>query len=145
MDVFTDVNPLFVINNESGWYEGWMIHDITVPAVAAPRPDGHAQFGMLTERDAQMLKGMGTGNNVPGNIFTVDGRAPHFPKVSDHFPDVQTNVVPLHVSMGAYNAMQQSDAHSYWEVQLPRDELGAPALRVTDYRRTSGRFRQGSR
>ena len=34
-DVFTDISPLFVINNESGWYEGWMIHDITVPAVAA--------------------------------------------------------------------------------------------------------------
>jgi len=25
-DVFIDINPLFVINNESGWYEGWMIH-----------------------------------------------------------------------------------------------------------------------
>src|SRR6516165_11800728 len=23
-DVFTDISPLFVINNESGWYEGWM-------------------------------------------------------------------------------------------------------------------------
>jgi hypothetical protein len=115
MDVFTDISPLFVINNESGWYEGWMIHDLTVPAVAAPRRDGHAQFGTLTEGDAKMLKGMGTGNNVPGNTFTVDGRAPHFPKASDHFSEVQTNVVPLHVSMGAYNAMQQSDVHSYWE------------------------------
>jgi hypothetical protein len=115
IDIFTDISPLFVINNESGWYEGWMIHDLTVPAVAAPRPDGHAQFGMLTERDAALLKGMGTGNNVPGNAFTVDGRAPHFPKASDHFPEVQTNVVPLHVSMGAYNAMQQSDVHAYWE------------------------------
>jgi hypothetical protein len=36
-DVFTDISPLFVINNESGWYEGWMIHDITVPTVAKPR------------------------------------------------------------------------------------------------------------
>jgi len=115
IDVFTDIHPLFVINNESGWYEGWMIHDLTVPAVAAPRPDGHAQFGMLTEADAKLLKGMGTGNNVPGNTFTVDGRALHFPKATDHFPDLQTNVVPLHVSMGAYNAMQQSDVHSYWE------------------------------
>jgi len=26
-----------------------------------------------------MLKKMGTGNNVPAHIFTVDGRAPHFP------------------------------------------------------------------
>ena len=115
IDIFTDIHPLFVINNESGWYEGWMIYDITVPAVAPPRADGHAQFGMLTDRDAQLLKRMGAGNNVPGNIFTIDGRAPQFPSASDHFPNVQTNVVPLHVSMGAYNAMQQSDVHSYWE------------------------------
>jgi hypothetical protein len=115
IDVFIDINPLFVINNESGWYEGWMIHDITVPAVAAPRPDGHAQFGTLTQRDAAILQRMGTGNNAAGNIFTVDGQAPHFPSASDHFPDVQTNVVPLHVSMGACNAQEQSDAHCYWE------------------------------
>jgi hypothetical protein len=114
-DVFTDISPLFVINNESGWYEGWMIHDITVPSVAPPRPDGHAQFGTITARDAEILKRMGSGNNVPGHLFTVDGQAPHFPSASDHFPDRQTNVVPLHVSMGTYNAMQQSDAHSYWE------------------------------
>jgi len=115
-DVFTDISPLFVINNESGWYEGWMIHDITVAPIAAPRKDGHAQFGTITDRDSAILRTMGTGNNAKaGNIFTVDGNAPHFPSASDHFPDVQTNVVPLHVSMGASNAMQQSDAHSYWE------------------------------
>jgi hypothetical protein len=114
-DVFTDISPLFVINNESGWYEGWMIHDITVPNVAAPRKDGHAQFGTITQRDAEILKRMGTGNNVAGNIFTVDGQAPHFPSASDHFPDKQTNVVPINESMGAYNAYQQSDVHSYWE------------------------------
>ena len=33
---------MFVINNESGWYEDWMIHDITVAPVGNPRPDGHA-------------------------------------------------------------------------------------------------------
>jgi hypothetical protein len=114
-DVFTDISPLFVINNESGWYEGWMIHDITVPDVAAPRKDGHAQFGTITRRDAEILARMGTGNNVRGHVFTVDGRAPHLPSVSDHFPDVQTNVVPINESMGAYNAFQQSDVHSYWE------------------------------
>ena len=114
-DVFTDISPLFVINNESGWYEGWMIHDITVPEVAAPRKDGQAQFGTITKADADILKRMGSGNNVPGHIFTMDGRTPHFPSASDHFPDVQTNVVPIHESMGAYNALQQSDTHSYWE------------------------------
>ena len=114
-DVFTDISPLFVINNESGWYEGWMIHDLTVPTVAPPRGDGHAQFGTITQQDAEILKRMGTGNNVPGHLFTVDGTAPHFPSATDHFPDRQPNVVPLQVSMGTYNAMQQSDAHSYWE------------------------------
>jgi hypothetical protein len=114
-DVFTDISPLFVINNESGWYEGWMIYDITVPAVAAPRRDGHAQFGTITQRDAEILARMGTGNNVPGHTFTVDGQAPHLPSASDHFPDIQTNVVPINESMGAYNAYQQSDVHSYWE------------------------------
>jgi hypothetical protein len=39
----------------------------------------------------------------------------HFPSQFDHFPDAQTNVVPIQESMGAYNAMQQSDVHSYWE------------------------------
>src|SRR6266850_2818535 len=114
-DVFTDISPLFVINNESGWYEGWMIHDITVPPVAPPRPGGRAAFGTITAGDAEILKRMGAGNNVPGHIFTVDGRAPHFPSASDKFPNSQSNVVPIHVSMGTYNAMQQADAHSYWE------------------------------
>ena len=117
IDVFTDLGPLFVINNESGWYEGWMIHDITVPNVAPPRSDGTgaASFGTITADDATALQAMGTGNNVPGNVFTTDGQAVHFPSASDHFPDVQTNVVPLQESMGAYNAMEQSDVHSYWE------------------------------
>jgi hypothetical protein len=115
IDIFTDISVLFVINNESGWYEGWMIHDVVVPQVADPRSDGHAQFGTITQEDADRLARMGSGNNVPGATFTVDGNAPHFPNPGDHFPDVQTNVVPIQLSMGAYNSMQQSDAHSYWE------------------------------
>ncbi len=115
IDMFTDISYLFVINNESGWYEGWMIHDLVVPPVAAPRPDGHAQFGKITAADAATLKTMGTGHNVPDVIFTMDGNAVHFPRGSDHFPDVQTNVVPIQLSLGAYNAMQQADVHSYWE------------------------------
>ena len=115
-DVFTDISGLFVINNESGWYEGWMIHDPTVPTVnATPRHDGHAQFGAILPTDAAMLKQMGTGNNVPGATFTIDGKTPHFPSASDHFPNVQSNTVPLYVSMGAYNCLQQSDCHAYWE------------------------------
>src|SRR5713101_6833962 len=115
IDIFTDIRGLFVINNESGWYEGWMIHDLRVADVAPPDAHGHAQFGTITTADAARLAAMGTGNNVPGHFFTVDGKAPHFPSPSDHFPDRVTNVVPLQLSMGAYNCLQQADCHSYWE------------------------------
>jgi len=115
IDVFTDISPLFVINNESGWYEGWMIHDLTVPAIAPPRKDGHAQFGTITAQDAAKLKAMGHYHNVPGALFTLDGNDVRFPSKSDHFPEKQSNVVPIQESMGAYNSFQQSDAHSYWE------------------------------
>jgi hypothetical protein len=115
IDIFTDIRGLFVINNESGWYEGWMIHDLRVADVAAPDSKGHPKFGTITAQDAAALAAMGTGNNTPGHFFTVDGREPHFPAPSDHFPDKVTNVVPLYLSMGAYNALQQSDAHAYWE------------------------------
>jgi hypothetical protein len=116
IDIFTDISGLFVINNESGWYEGWMIHDLVVPAVATPRTDGTgAQFGTLTAEDAAALAAIGAGNNVPGHLFTLDGNAPRFPGASDHFPDQQANVVPVQLSMGAYNSLQQSDSHSYWE------------------------------
>jgi hypothetical protein len=115
IDVFTDISNLFVINNESGWYEGWMIHDLTVPNVAPPRPDGHAQFGTITHEDAAKLAAMGSGQNVPGHTFTMDGRAVHLPSGSDHFPDRQTNIVPIQLSMGAFNCLQQADCHNYWE------------------------------
>ena len=116
IDVFTDISGLFVINNESGWYEGWMIHDLTVaPVNATPRRDGHAQFGVILPADAAILKQMGSGNNVPGNVFTLDGKAFHLPGPGDHFPDRQSNVVPIYLSMGTYNSLQQMDAHAYWE------------------------------
>jgi hypothetical protein len=120
IDIFTDISGLFVINNESGWYEGWMIHDLVVPKVAPPRKDGHAQFGTMTTADAAAIAKLGghqnvPGQNVPGNLFTTDGEKVHFPSPTDHFPDKQSNVVPLFLSMGAYNCLQQSDCHSYWE------------------------------
>ena len=115
IDVFTDLSSLFVINNESGWYEGWMIHDLTVPDAAPPRASGRAQFGKLTDADVKALAKLGKGNNKPGATFTMDGKMPQPPTAHDHFPDVQTNLVPIQESMGAYNAMQQSDVHSYWE------------------------------
>ena len=115
IDIFTDISGLFVINNEAGWYEGWMIQDIPVPAIAAAKADGTSQFGKVTPADAAVLAAMGDGNNVPGRIFTVDGKAARFPGAGDRFPDLGKNTIAHPVSMGAYNAMQQSDVHSYWE------------------------------
>ena len=115
IDVFTDISGLFVINNESGWYEGWMIHDLKVAPIAAPHAGGRPQFGTITASDAAALAAVGTHHNVPGEIFTVDGNPVHFPSITDHFPDRQTNVVPIQLSMGAWNTLQQSDGHAYWE------------------------------
>ena len=116
IDVFTDISPLFVINNESGWYEGWMIHDLRVASVEPkPRADGHAQFGTILPSDAASLKALGTGANTPGRLFTQDGNPPHAPNAADHFPDKQTNLVSLYLSMGTYNSQQQGDTHPYWE------------------------------
>src|SRR5690242_16910323 len=107
VDMFTDISGLFVINNESGWYEGWMIHDLIVPRVAPPRADGHAQFGTMTAADASAIWMMGDHNNVPGKFFTTDGKEVHIPSMKDHFPDKQSNLVGLSLSMGAYNCTQQ--------------------------------------
>ncbi len=113
VDMFTDISGLFVINNESGWYEGWMIHDVVVPEVGEDA--GKATFGKITLADARALQRMGYGNNVPGHVFTTDGNVVRVPSSSDRFPDAQANTVALPVSTGAFNAHQQSDLHAYWE------------------------------
>ncbi len=115
IDMFTDISGLFVINNESGWYESWMIHDLRVPPVAPPLPDGRARYGTMTPADAAALAAMGSGNNGPGRIFTVDGNAVRFPSAGDVFPTAQGNTVAFPVSVGSFNSLQQSDAHQYWE------------------------------
>ena len=118
IDIFMDFSGLFVINNESGWYEGWMISDLRVPRVAAPRPDGKAQFGTITQADYNAISARGSHNNAQiGNIFTGDGNAPRMGSKNDLFPvpERQPNTVPHPVSMGAFNASQQSDVHAYWE------------------------------
>jgi hypothetical protein len=112
IDIFTDLSGLFVINNESGWYEGWLMWDLRVPAVATPLADGRARFGTMTPADAAALAAMGTGNNVPGHLFTLDGTAVRFSNAGGTIPG---NTVGLPVSIGTFNAQQQSDVHAYWE------------------------------
>ncbi len=92
-----DFSGLFIINNESGWYEGWMISDIRVPRVAPPRPDGSAQFGTITQADFNAIAARGSGNNrVIGNIFTADGNAPRIGSVTDIFPIPERQPTPSH-------------------------------------------------
>ena len=116
VDMFTDISGLFVINNESGWYEGWMIHDVTVPKTAAPRADGHAAFGTITAADAQKLADDGHGQQHAGPHLH-DGRAEAALPLgaATTGPTKVSNTLPLQLSLGAYNAAQQSDLHSYWE------------------------------
>src|SRR4029077_7623544 len=73
------------------------------------------QFGMITQDDVTALQAMGGGNNVPTHVFTRDGIPPRRQSAGVHSPDVQSNVVPIMLSMGAYTCLQQSDCHSYWE------------------------------
>jgi hypothetical protein len=149
IDVFTDISLLFVINNESGWYEGWMIYDVVVPDVATARSDGHAQFGKITAADAAALAKMGSGQNQPGKRLTTDGNAAHAPSGTDKFPQVQSNVVPVQLSMGAYNSLQQSDAHAYWEFNYttnwvhPLYELPFTGGFPADFGRAPNAFEQG--
>jgi hypothetical protein len=110
IDMFTDISGLFVINNESGWYEGWMLHDLRVPSIAEPLLGGRAQFGTMTPADAAVLGAIGTGNNVPGNFFTLDGNPVRFASAT-----IPGNTVGISMSVGAFNSQQQSDVHAYWE------------------------------
>jgi hypothetical protein len=142
IDVFTDIDPLFVINNESGWYEGWMIHDLQVAPVGPPRPDGHALFGMLLQADADAIRAIGDHNNVLGRLFTTDGKIVRLPSEADHFPEIQGNTVPIFLSMGAYNAMQQSDVHSYWEFNYTTNWV-FPLYELPNTGGIPGTFEQG--
>src|SRR5438445_12171107 len=92
-----------------------MILELKVAEVAAAGSDRHSSFGTIRQADADALRAVGSGHNIAGRYFTTDGNAVHFPAATDRFPTSQTNVVSIFLSMGAMNAMQQSDVHGYWE------------------------------
>jgi hypothetical protein len=73
----------------------------------------------MTAEDAAAITRLGTGNDVPGNIFSTDGLPTPTPK----------NRVKIYLSMGAWNALQQSDAHSYWEFN-PYTNWVAPPIEL---------------
>ncbi len=119
VDIFTDISGLFVINNEAGWYEGWLIRDLTVPTVIAELDaQGVNPWGTMTQADYDALRARSAeGANKPGDIFTLDGQPVRFPSAEDDFANgVQGNTVGFPVSIGAFNSLQQSDVHAYWEL-----------------------------
>src|SRR2546425_59849 len=130
IDVFTDIDPLFVINNESGWYEGWMIHDLTVPNIAPPRSDGTgaATFATITAADAAALESMGAGSNVPGSIFTMDGPGRALPECVG---SLSRRADQRRAPSGEYGGIQRHAAERralILGVQLPGNELDPSPL-----------------
>jgi len=129
IDIFTDVCGLRVINNESGWYEGWLIHDLVVPSVAADS-NGAPTFGHITQADSDMIAALGAGHNVAGQTFTKDGR---------DVSELGGNTVTVVVSLGAWNTLQGEDGHAYWELNsytnwtFPLYEIVATGGQLADY------------
>ncbi|MDB6033736.1 MAG: hypothetical protein JWM16_4074 [Verrucomicrobiales bacterium] len=135
-DFFTDVAGIGPIQNESGWYEGWLIHDLVVPAVAAANTNGSATAGSITADDATALTSLGTGNNVPGAVFTLDGNVPTAATNTGQggisttnaastnmtaSPVPSFNTIAVYVSAGTFNALQRNDAHAYKQINRYTD------------------------
>ncbi len=113
--VYVDIAGLQPAMAEGGAYELLALYNTLVPPIAAPRPDGRAQFGTITPDDAVILARQGTGNNVPGNIYTLGGEAPRFYSPSDVWPTSGSNIVTFPVNCGMFNALASGDAHAYFE------------------------------
>ncbi len=118
VDMFTDISGLFVINNEAGWYEGWLIRDLTIPTEIAPLDSLSVNpWGTLTQEDFDALPRNEEGVNQLGTIFAMNGNAVRLPSKDDVFADGNIgNTVGFPVSIGSFNALQQSDVHAYWEL-----------------------------
>ncbi|MDP2345318.1 MAG: hypothetical protein Q8O67_30520 [Deltaproteobacteria bacterium] len=103
VELFTDVCGVAVINNESGWYEGWLISDVLIPEVRDADDAGRAPFGFMTQADADALLASGP-DRLAGTVLTDDGLV----AAADF-----ANVVSVPVSLGSWNALQGADAHAY--------------------------------
>jgi hypothetical protein len=78
-DVFTDIRGLFVINNESGWYEGWMIHDLRVAdVVGEPDTKGGENSDQRKHDSPTCEPPWGRPTTPPGTSSPSMENAPHF-------------------------------------------------------------------
>ena len=139
IDIFTDISGLFVINNESRLVRGL---DDPRPRRAAdrratagrPRAFGTMTHGGRRRRSPRWA----SGNNVPGHVFTdrrQRGAASRAPRITSRTGDATSCRCQL--SMGAYNCLQQSDCHAYWEFNEYTNWV-FPAVRAAVHRRRSG-------
>ena len=74
-------------------------------------------FGTITEADADGDRShRRSSQRSRGDLHDRWRRRRACPTPPTTFPTVQSNLVPLQLSLGAYNCLQQSDCHSYWEL-----------------------------
>jgi hypothetical protein len=66
---------LFVINNESGWYEGWMIHDLRSRGWRRRAPTATRSSGRSSRRTPSGWRRW-LGPQPGRQVFTTDGEAP---------------------------------------------------------------------
>jgi len=133
--------------NESGWYEGWMIHDLTVPQVNAnaSRRRPCAVWAPILQAGCRRSEGNGEWGIISrANIFTMDGNAVHFPsRVRIISPRCSDQRCPdLREQWGALQTPCNSrDVHSYWEFNYTGDQLGSirfmNCLSPVDFRTSS--------
>ena len=93
-----------------------MIHDLDVPRIAPPRAGGRAQFGTMTAADAEAIAAMGEHHNAAGQACSRSTARPCTCRArAIDFRAGRAMSCRCPLSMGAYNCLQQSDCHAYWE------------------------------
>jgi hypothetical protein len=138
VDYFTDVCGVQPVQSESGWYEGWLVHDLKVPPVADAqgRPiqiapgAGSVTTSLITQADADRLAEMGEGENVPGQLFTVDGLPPKNGTLGQTTSGGEANVLSVFVSLGTWNALRGEDAHAYFRLDQQTNWVAPPNERA---------------
>ena len=140
IDIFTDIRGLFVINNESGWYEGWMIHDLRVAPVARPRRDGHAPVRDDHRRGRRAAAPDGAGNNVPRALLHRRRQGAALPEPERSLPGAGDQRRADPAQHGRVQLAPAVGRAQLLGVQLP-DELDPPALRAAVRRRLPGPIR----
>ena len=139
IDIFTDISGLFVINNEIG-----LVRRLDDPRPRACRTSprrgrtGTPSSATMTSADADAIAAMGSRNNVPGRLFTVDGKPAHLPRADDHFPDKSDERRSGPAQHGRLQLRCSSPTPLVLGVQ-PVHQLGLPALRAAVHRRVPRR------